>query len=408
MKTIYEDYGWPLEALIITQGAGYIDTIGATCADANGNVLNGLTVDISIVPPTVSTAEVQTITISDAATATGTYTLSFGLISTISLQTSSTTAEAMQDALCALGTIGLDGVTVSRTASGDDFTFTVTFQKVPGDVPLIVVDSSSIGGSAAAVVAQTTQGISASSGKLNYVKMNTPGKQCAELDEDCVTATYSNGDIITITSGNGTATGFVPGTIEFRPLPLNEQSGDIYDAIYEYGCKCHPGFYGPDCSRKLCPSGMDPYGGYGAERGRECSGRGICDPISGECECFMGFTGSRCENPVAEKMKLTIEEVVDAEALAEEANTLPNSIAKISKKKKPILDRYGRLVKSADGRRTRMADTNRFGRSIVTHMGVEVEEEDEETEALFAEADRAREAATAAKKRAAKNIVPDI
>mmetsp|Transcript_28724 Transcript_28724/g.57295 ORF Transcript_28724/g.57295 Transcript_28724/m.57295 type:complete len:179 (-) Transcript_28724:214-750(-) len=178
--------------------------------------------------------------------------------------------------------------------------------------------------------------------------MNTPGKQCVELDEDCVTATYSNGDIITITTGNGTITGFVPGTIEFRPLPLNELSGDIYDAIYEYGCKCHPGFYRPDCSRKLCPSGMEPYGGYGAERGRECSGRGICNPISGNCECFMGITDSRCKNPVKEKMKLTIEEVVDAEALIDEANALPNSIVKISKKKKPILDRYGRLVKSAD------------------------------------------------------------
>ena len=55
-----------------------------------------------------------------------------------------------------------------------------------------------------------------------------------------------------------------------------------------------------------------------------------------------------------------------------------------------------------------MEKTDRFGRQIVTHMGIEVEQEDEETEALFAEADRAREAAITTKKRAARNIVPDM
>ena len=97
-----------------------------------------------------------------------------------------------------------------------------------------------------------------------------------------------------------------------------------------------------------------------------------------------------------------------AEVMIDEANALPDMIPRLSKKKKPVLDRFGRLVKSPDGRRTRMANKNKHGRAIVTHMGVEVEEEDDETEALFAEADRAREAAAAAKQRAARNVVPDI
>jgi hypothetical protein len=33
---------------------------------------------------------------------------------------------------------------------------------------------------------------------------------------------------------------------------------DLWDADKLYGCLCDPGFYGPDCSRRKCPHGIDP------------------------------------------------------------------------------------------------------------------------------------------------------
>lgn len=60
------------------------------------------------------------------------------------------------------------------------------------------------------------------------------------------------------------------------------------------GCVCDVGRSGPDCSQVDCPSGTDPLGGDGAEKGRPCSGRGMCDLETGECQCFGGYHGSNC------------------------------------------------------------------------------------------------------------------
>lgn len=55
---------------------------------------------------------------------------------------------------------------------------------------------------------------------------------------------------------------------------------------------------GPDCSLYSCPSGPDPLKGPGAESGRECSGRGLCDSSSGNCACFAGHYGDACQYQV--------------------------------------------------------------------------------------------------------------
>lgn len=85
----------------------------------------------------------------------------------------------------------------------------------------------------------------------------------------------------------------------FTEKQLATDAGSVYltpwDAEKQVGCKCDPGFRGPDCSLQECPSGEDVMGGDGATQGRDCSGRGICDYTTGLCGCFLGFYGTMCE-----------------------------------------------------------------------------------------------------------------
>lgn len=70
---------------------------------------------------------------------------------------------------------------------------------------------------------------------------------------------------------------------------------DAWDADYNYGCKCDEGFRGASCNQIECPSNSDVIGGNGNEKGRECSGRGVCDYDSGTCSCYPGYYSSACE-----------------------------------------------------------------------------------------------------------------
>lgn len=66
-------------------------------------------------------------------------------------------------------------------------------------------------------------------------------------------------------------------------------------------------YFGPDCSRRHCPSGDDPLttavetnceGINGGAAGNlcqvDCSRRGVCNHRTGECQCFYGFYGINC------------------------------------------------------------------------------------------------------------------
>jgi hypothetical protein len=85
-------------------------------------------------------------------------------------------------------------------------------------------------------------------------------------------------------------------------LPLRllaRRAGRMYelawDSTKQLGCVCDPGYRGPGCEQRECPSGSDPLGGYGNEAGRDCSGRGLCDYARGVCQCFSGFFGTSCQ-----------------------------------------------------------------------------------------------------------------
>ena len=69
-----------------------------------------------------------------------------------------------------------------------------------------------------------------------------------------------------------------------------------WDSGLQLGCKCDSGYRGLDCSKKECPSSADPLGFEGASKGRDCSGRGLCDYATGKCQCFSGYNGVSCND----------------------------------------------------------------------------------------------------------------
>ena len=64
-------------------------------------------------------------------------------------------------------------------------------------------------------------------------------------------------------------------------------------------CDCAHGFGAGDCSLRSCPVGTAfgdiAAGDDDAHSPTECSGRGICDRVTGTCRCSEGFAGVGCE-----------------------------------------------------------------------------------------------------------------
>ena len=78
-------------------------------------------------------------------------------------------------------------------------------------------------------------------------------------------------------------------------VKANRQYDTPWDANKHTGCFCDPGYRGAACEQQECPTTNDVIGGFGNEAGRDCSGRGICDYLSGICDCFAGFYGEACD-----------------------------------------------------------------------------------------------------------------
>jgi hypothetical protein len=80
---------------------------------------------------------------------------------------------------------------------------------------------------------------------------------------------------------------------------LADEVGRVYDTPWDankmVACICDVGYRGLDCKSIECPSNTDVSKGHGNEKGRECSGRGICDYAKGLCSCFVGYYGVACD-----------------------------------------------------------------------------------------------------------------
>ncbi|KAJ1446442.1 hypothetical protein M885DRAFT_625253 [Pelagophyceae sp. CCMP2097] len=68
-----------------------------------------------------------------------------------------------------------------------------------------------------------------------------------------------------------------------------------------FRCECQTGFTGSDCSLRTCPFGRSWFArptaadfAHGVGSPAECSGRGLCDRVTGACTCADGFEGADC------------------------------------------------------------------------------------------------------------------
>lgn len=129
-------------------------------------------------------------------------------------------------------------------------------------------------------------------------------------------------------SGNGQCVSLNQASMMTSAMPIgaNVQYGGLedsetWDENAMHGCVCDSSwtvglgngetqeaeFFGPDCSKRHCPSGDDPLtsedetdceGVNGGAAGNlchvDCSRRGVCNYVTGECNCFYGFYGLNC------------------------------------------------------------------------------------------------------------------
>jgi len=130
-------------------------------------------------------------------------------------------------------------------------------------------------------------------------------------------------------SGNGQCVSLKQAATMSEAMPIlpNVEYGGLedtetWDEDMIHGCVCDSSwtvgladgetqeaeFFGPDCSKRHCPSGDDPLttdvdetdceGVNGGASGNlchvDCSRRGVCNYATGECDCFHGFYGLNC------------------------------------------------------------------------------------------------------------------
>lgn len=86
---------------------------------------------------------------------------------------------------------------------------------------------------------------------------------------------------------------------EYTPCPNSCSANGLCSRPWGV-CQCFDGFTGADCSLRTCPFGAIAWADSAtaddlAHHPAECSNRGKCDRVLGECQCGAGFEGSACE-----------------------------------------------------------------------------------------------------------------
>lgn len=119
---------------------------------------------------------------------------------------------------------------------------------------------------------------------------------CDRTTGECLCMVGYEGEACHRTSCPGNCHGHGVCQAEYR---FAADAGSTYNSAWDQdmnmGCLCDAGWRGPDCTQRECPSGADPLGADGGAEGRDCSGRGVCDYTTGQCVCFKGYFGERCE-----------------------------------------------------------------------------------------------------------------
>lgn len=123
--------------------------------------------------------------------------------------------------------------------------------------------------------------------------------KCDQTTGDCICYTGYE-------SSNGWGIEGVRGDCGFPETPITECPGatscsghGVCAGHPTYRCTCDTDWMGGDCSERLCPCAASwfdaPVADNEAHQVVECSNRGKCDRVTGECACSEGFTGTACE-----------------------------------------------------------------------------------------------------------------
>eukprot|EP00605_Chrysophyceae_sp_TOSAG23-4_P002761 GSChrysophyteH1.ASY1.ANO1.3045.1 assembled CDS len=116
--------------------------------------------------------------------------------------------------------------------------------------------------------------------------------------------------------------------LESLSLCPNFCSGHGYCSEYDR-CVCVRGidgevaFRGADCSLRTCPKGNawvgEVAGANNVHPPVECSNKGICDTVTGTCQCFDNYEGLACERTICPENCSGHGECYTAKQLADEA-----------------------------------------------------------------------------------------
>jgi len=209
-------------------------------------------------------------------------------------------AVQIQSYLEALPTVnGVQIVMYAAQACLDDgAAWTVEFTQDFGDLPLMVADASGLKYSNAVMVGAVSVSVQVQGTKEDLDCSNRG--ICDATTGYCACSTgFDTSDGYNLPGQRGDC-GYATTTIQACPglLACSAHGECIGDP--QYRCECSVGWTGADCSERVCPKDTSwftlPQAANLAHvtEQHECSDMGVCDRVSGTCQCVQGFTGASC------------------------------------------------------------------------------------------------------------------